>query len=190
MKICIVGNSKDLLNQEFGEKIDSHDIIIRVNNFSIKGFERHVGTKTHIVSCAFGTKMYERQTQDTKDLLKTCNVWLVQQGNERLLRMKNIGIDSDRISIINKETYDALSRDAYAKWWRKLPSTGLTTIVMSLDIFKDEKISIVGFDKKIRKCHYYNDEVDEGLPADGHDWKSEIEYIDSLEKSGKIKRLD
>ena len=190
MNICVVGNSKDLLDKELGKEIDSHEIVIRVNNFIIKGFEKSVGSKTTIVSCAFGSNFYPRLTQDTRDALSKSYIWLIQLGNERVLRIKECGIPLERVAVINSETYSFLSSTVYKDWWRKLPSSGIATIAMAIDLFPKSKISIVGFDKKIRKCHYYNDEVDEGLPTDGHDWKSEIAYIENLERSGKIKRLD
>ena len=46
-KSCvIVGNSSKLLSEELGEEIDSHDFIIRFNHATVKGFEKHVGSKT------------------------------------------------------------------------------------------------------------------------------------------------
>jgi hypothetical protein len=44
--IAVVGNARTIRKQ--GEEIDSHDVIIRFNNFEINGFEELVGTKTHI----------------------------------------------------------------------------------------------------------------------------------------------
>ena len=52
MKIAIVGNSPILLEKELGEEIDSHDEIIRFNDFQIEGFEEKVGTKTTMYAFA------------------------------------------------------------------------------------------------------------------------------------------
>jgi len=43
--IAVIGNSGKLLDQEYGELIDSHDIVIRCNLAIIDGYEKHVGTK-------------------------------------------------------------------------------------------------------------------------------------------------
>ncbi len=44
--VVIVGNSKELLQQEMGHVIDSHDIVIRLNNYKLDGYEKYTGTKT------------------------------------------------------------------------------------------------------------------------------------------------
>ncbi|XP_058107570.1 beta-1,6-galactosyltransferase GALT29A-like [Magnolia sinica] len=45
---AVIGNSGILLNNENGELIDSHEIVIRLNNARIEGYQRHVGSKTNI----------------------------------------------------------------------------------------------------------------------------------------------
>ena len=46
LRVLVLGNAPSLLNREMGKVIDGFDVVIRVNNFRIKGFEKHVGTKT------------------------------------------------------------------------------------------------------------------------------------------------
>ena len=43
---AVVGNSGILLKSEYGELIDGHEAVIRLNNARISGFERNVGSKT------------------------------------------------------------------------------------------------------------------------------------------------
>lgn len=43
-----VGNSGILLSNEHGELIDSHEVVIRLNNAKIEGFKHNVGSKTSI----------------------------------------------------------------------------------------------------------------------------------------------
>lgn len=45
---AVVGNSGILLNSAYGELIDSHEAVIRLNNAKISGFEHKVGSKTTI----------------------------------------------------------------------------------------------------------------------------------------------
>ena len=47
-KVIVVSNSPVVLEKKLGEKIDKFDIIIRINDFEINGYEKNVGTKTHI----------------------------------------------------------------------------------------------------------------------------------------------
>lgn len=47
-KVAIVASSGTLLDNEFGDEIDKHDIIIRFNASRVKGYEKHVGSRTDI----------------------------------------------------------------------------------------------------------------------------------------------
>jgi hypothetical protein len=49
MKIIIVGNSDNNLNYNFGKEIDNFDVVVRFNNFQLKGFESYVGTKINFL---------------------------------------------------------------------------------------------------------------------------------------------
>ncbi|KAF2300799.1 hypothetical protein GH714_015902 [Hevea brasiliensis] len=45
---AVVGNSGILLQKHYGELIDGHEVVIRLNNARTNGFEQHVGSKTNI----------------------------------------------------------------------------------------------------------------------------------------------
>ncbi|XP_057956510.1 beta-1,6-galactosyltransferase GALT29A isoform X2 [Malania oleifera] len=45
---AVVGNSGILLKNEHGDLIDSHEVVIRLNNARIQGFKSNVGSKTSI----------------------------------------------------------------------------------------------------------------------------------------------
>ncbi|XP_031500971.1 beta-1,6-galactosyltransferase GALT29A-like [Nymphaea colorata] len=45
---AVVGNSGILLKKEYGELIDSHEMVVRLNNARTEGFQRNVGSKTTI----------------------------------------------------------------------------------------------------------------------------------------------
>ena len=51
-KVCIVGSADSLTGKGLGEKIDNHDIIIRINQPHISGFEKDVGSR--ITHCFIG----------------------------------------------------------------------------------------------------------------------------------------
>ena len=51
--ICVVGNAGSILQQQKGSEIDSYTDVIRFNNFQLRGFEKHVGTKTTIWATSF-----------------------------------------------------------------------------------------------------------------------------------------
>ncbi|KAJ9177940.1 hypothetical protein P3X46_009866 [Hevea brasiliensis] len=45
---AVVGNSGILLQKDYGELIDGHEIVIRLNNARTERFQQHVGSKTNI----------------------------------------------------------------------------------------------------------------------------------------------
>lgn len=49
--IAIVGNGPSEMGKRKGAEIDNHDIVIRFNNYELKGFEQDYGSKTDIWCC-------------------------------------------------------------------------------------------------------------------------------------------
>lgn len=45
--VCIVGSADSLSGKKLGEIIDSHDIVVRINDPQIEGYEEDVGSKTN-----------------------------------------------------------------------------------------------------------------------------------------------
>ena len=45
---AVVGNSGILLNTDYGRLIDSHEVVFRLNNARVQGFQHKVGSKTNI----------------------------------------------------------------------------------------------------------------------------------------------
>ena len=52
-KVVLIGNSGEALNFEAGNLIDSCDVVIRMNDFAVYGYENFIGFKTDVVVCAF-----------------------------------------------------------------------------------------------------------------------------------------
>lgn len=48
MRVCVVGNGPSLLGSGLGSAIDSHDVVVRINDFVIEGHEEDVGTRTDV----------------------------------------------------------------------------------------------------------------------------------------------
>jgi hypothetical protein len=51
--IAIVGNAGYLLTQSHGERIDGCDIVIRMNNFRLAGYQHHIGSRADVVVTNF-----------------------------------------------------------------------------------------------------------------------------------------
>lgn len=59
-RIAIIGNAPNEINKNKGKEIDSHDLVIRLNNFQIKGFEQDYGSKVDVWSRNLGTLFYTK----------------------------------------------------------------------------------------------------------------------------------
>ena len=159
MKVCIVGNSDNLLTSNLGKVIDSFDEVIRINDFVIAGFEEHIGSKTTVISGGFSsTSNMVKGNYPTSPLLHECNVWVVHPDSSRINRVLFAGVDASNLTVIDRETYSFLQNDVYKDFWRNIPSVGIGTILMALIEFKNAEIFIAGFDNntgKEGKGHYY-----------------------------------
>ena len=47
-RVAVVGNAPSEIGRKKGAEIDAHDLVIRFNNFRLKGFEDDYGSKTDI----------------------------------------------------------------------------------------------------------------------------------------------
>jgi len=198
MKVCIIGNSPNLLENDLGEKIDSFDQVIRINDFLIKGFEKQIGSKTTVVAAGFSSaSIMLSGNYETSYCMDTCDIWVLHPDAGRIARAKEYGggIPDNRLFVIDNRSYSFLVREIYKDFWRPVPSCGIATIQMALEIFKGSEIFILGFDSNTGvegKGHYYEEDfLDKDMPGDpvGHDWNAENLYIQKLVSESKIKRL-
>ena len=203
-KIVLVGNSGEALNYKAGATIDSLDVVIRMNDFAVYGYEDCVGSKTDIVVCAFSgdnkiCNIKSYPSYPTRDLAKNSTVWSARffnnQYDSRGSQRKKLCEDLLSHSNVKQPTLDQWNRalkNAYSDFWRKQPSTGLMAIEMALEEYSTDEIYLYGFDFNVEKTHYFDKNyLDKDYPGDrcGHNWKGESLYIQRLIDQGKLKLL-
>ena len=44
-KVIVIGNSPSILEKDYGSKIDSYDVVIRINHCPTAGYEKKIGKK-------------------------------------------------------------------------------------------------------------------------------------------------
>jgi Glycosyltransferase family 29 (sialyltransferase) len=69
MRVIVIGNSRDLLDADDGERIDGFDRIIRLNSFRLNGHERQVGSRIDIVSICLSPPSVESALRHSADLI-------------------------------------------------------------------------------------------------------------------------
>ena len=151
MKIVLVGSSSSILDAERGEAIDSHDIVIRFNEFMIKDYEKYCGTKTDIICVARNPtlmRMY-RHAIYRNHIKDVDTVWYTRLKNKVLRHGKEHHVRA--VSNITNFRYMPprlfnrvqTKRNRRTRRWL---STGLMGIYIALKVFADEEINIIGFD--------------------------------------------
>jgi hypothetical protein len=195
-KVIIIGNSPSILLQEYGELIDSYDVVIRVNRCVTKGFEKYIGKKidiwatTHtynypLTSVDFVPENYS----EIKYLWKrTPNVEL--KLPEDFPKVKKFIMYKNKY--FNKH-YEYLLEEFDIK--KHEPDTGLLTILTSLKFYKD--VTIHGFtfyteqEEHSVTGYYRESEVDEdGKHPEDKLWKRQIDTgFGSIDEGKKKQEL-
>ncbi|KAM4700427.1 type 2 lactosamine alpha-2,3-sialyltransferase isoform 2-T2 [Discoglossus pictus] len=181
-KCVVVGNGGVLRNSTLGKKIDSYDIIIRMNDGPVIGYEDDVGHKTTFRLCypesIFSDKLhYDPNTTTVLLMFKPHDVrWLSQV----LLKTRvstygfwkkpavNLIYQAHQIRVLNPYILRQVSQDIlnfplyFPKTERpKHPTTGIIAIALAFHICNE--VHVAGFKYNMKSpnssLHYYGNET-------------------------------
>lgn len=169
--ISILGNAKTVLNWENGEKINNHDIIIRVNDFTVEEkYDKYIGNRTDIIF--INNHMAKHMSaQDIFGLMKKNNSKILLtkfHGKKLYKRLLNFTIDQD-VSVGS-----IMDRELDKTFQHKYLSTGSICVACLLLIAQPGNVFTSGFDFYLNENQYYND--DRFVIDMNHDKYREIEY--------------
>jgi hypothetical protein len=185
VNVIAIGNGDSVLGNNFGSKIDSFDIILRINNFQISGYEEKVGTKTTHWARSDSKQIVLRNHCEFEKVLFCLPLrnFNVKSRMDYVLSM----ITSNTEIVDKKLVMKAQSLLPKHCW----PSTGLISLMWLIDKYK--KVTVYGFDcfKKIGGFarHYY-DNREKMKKVIGHTTESEKTFIDFYRKRGNIISLE
>lgn len=185
MSVAIVGSAPSCLDNKEGY-IDSHDIVVRVNNYKIKGFEDKVGFRTDVHYSFYGSSI-----KKTRDQLKTDGVVLCMckcpddkfmESEWHRINKKEIGVD---FRYIYKQRKDFWFCDTYIPTTQKfieyfnildghIPTTGFACILDILS-FECKSVYITGFDFFTSGLHNVDETWKSGRADDPIGHISELE---------------
>jgi len=191
---AVVGNSPIILEKQYGNEIDSHDIVIRFNIAETEGYEKHVGSKKsirfmncHPVLCAIDpnhfiehTEFFPEYNNNYIHQIKNETIWIKSLHNfndtHQLYReMVDKGNEIHHISNEWLRTHtNTLGGD---------PTMGYLGIQYALENF--DKVSCYGFSffQDPTKFHYFESVI----PYQQNHCKDEEEKIvRNLHLEGKI----
>lgn len=171
-EVLLIGNGPSCLNNEFGELIDSHETIVRFNDFITKGYEEYVGSKTDVW---VKTKKSIKHDNDKFKHKYYVHPRVLNSSDNELSRLHEKGYE-----IIPVNFHDNIDKLIKGNSWA---TTGLVMIYYFMEM--GYKVSIHGFDFFENGVHYYND----GSKMVGHKPDLEKEIVTNLIKNKKIKVL-
>ena len=184
--VAIVGSGPGSLSNESGF-IDSHDVVVRVNNYKLIGT---AGKKTDVHYSFYGNSILKTQKELIEDGVYLCMCkcpdakFMESRWHE--MRHKHNGVDFRYIYELRKDfwftdTYIP-TLDEFLEHFkllgRHVPTTGFSAI---LDVLKynPKSIYITGFDFFQSKVHNVNERWRKNNPSDpiGHRPEMEFEWL-------------
>lgn len=190
LRVCIVGNGPSVLTLTNGSVIDSHDVVIRLNDFKTEGFETHTGQKiTHWVT-GLGRQQDMRDFSANPNL--TILVWSHVFTNERavLKRVRNMVKFSSDVHVYFTNTHSIMNNLATQYNLGCEPTTGFSTLMLAAHYYT-QPISIIGFDctmvnNNANMEHYFGKVTTNSVV---HNVQREREVINDMRKQGRFKVL-
>ena len=190
--ILIIANGESILNNDYGEFIDKHPLVARINNYQIKGFEKQIGSKTDIWFNGANSKL-KLQSAKYSDIIVLMPSQVILKKEADLN-----GHVSKRLKL-NKEEYTTVSLSNIQTFENQVGynrlTTGLYSILWALKNYNE--VIIHGFDFfQESKAHYYDNSLSKLLIKNNiikkgqkHNNILEKQFVNNLINENKIKIL-
>jgi len=163
--ICLVANSSALLDYEYGEFIDSHDIVIRFNNYKIN--KKYTGEKISIHVIFRDLKINSDEKIDYKIIISAP----IAEWKKRIIEELQI---NRKYSIIN---FNYPTSQELKKFNCKnvlVPTSGLCTFILMMKMGLSNQLTLIGFNGyeggKIEKVYRNTDKI---FLSSAHSYKDE-----------------
>ncbi|KAK2846987.1 hypothetical protein Q5P01_009986 [Channa striata] len=207
---AVIGNGFAIKNSSLGRTIDKYDVVIRLNDAPVKGYENDVGSKTTMrffypESASYDPTLHNQPStlmvlvpfkpQDLRWLKEILynekrvrrgfwkpppQIWLGDVSNIRVLDPHFLQQTAQRM----------LQIPLYPKSKQPVhPTTGMLAVFVALNYC--DVVHIAGFGYPTTKnqrqpIHYYGDDTMKSMKNSYHDLKHEAETLKKLEESGII----
>ena len=202
---AVVGNSGIVLSNTYGEAIDAHEAVVRLNNARARGFEKHVGHKTTISfmtsnilhNCARRLRCYCQAYDDDEDVAIVTYISQVPHLMDvvvcKPVRVAPVLVTDPRFDALTARIakyysvreFVARTNKRVSDWpWRSPDpavetfhySSGMQAVMMALGIC--EAVDLYGFGKAEGVRHHYHSP--QGQELDIHDYPTEYLFYDEL----------
>jgi len=193
--VAIVGSGPGCLDND-GAHMDSHDLIVRVNNYKQRGYEKQVGSRTDVFYSFFGGSIKKEAEELKQDGVKLCmskcpdakfmeSEWHKKRGMEAGVDFRKIY--HRRAAWWFCDTY-APTLERFLEQFHLLgghvPTTGFACILQVLG-FDVKSVYITGFDFFRSRLHNV---TDHWAPKNSDDPirhlpETELDYVRKLKDS-------
>jgi hypothetical protein len=153
-RTIIIAKGSSVLTREIGSEIDKFDVVIRVNHLPDDSNKKNIGSKTSIFCSRSNDKILKFKSE-----LKNIKYWhthptyIIEKKTEEILSdIEETEYLSDLdLKLIHKHfklnfTTDYTTSENDKVFGFSFPDTGISSIIMTLNRFKDDQIFIHGFD--------------------------------------------
>lgn len=203
---AVVGNSGILLKSEHGELIDSHDLVIRLNNARTNGYQRNVGSKTglsfvnsnilHLCARREGCFCHP-YGEDVPMIMYICQaVHFLDYTICNSSHKAPLLITDARFDVLCSRIVKYYSLKRFVEETGKQPeewskahdekmfhySSGMQAVMLALGIC--DQVSVFGFGKSAEAKHHYH--TNQKAELDLHDYEAEYAFYHDLVKQPQV----
>jgi hypothetical protein len=185
-RICaVVGPSRNLLESRYGDLIDAHDVVIRVNRAPTDDFESDVGVKTthHVM---WPRRLEQGQFDREAFLLMTPVATNTRDVFDRIVELVAGSWlwDLERVRIIHPQFVKYLHEN-WTGERQHYPSTGFLALMMALHVCDEVDVFGFGADASGRWDRYYEDDAVDASGFHPADYEAQLRR--EMEEKGILK---
>lgn len=187
-KVALVGNSGLMTTNEWGESIDTYDIVIRFNHAPTEGYEKYVGSKTtlRIVNghCFGGTTDITRNPSASSNFLPSlppqdilCKTFNMEEFYKGIMN----NVNKHNVFFPSPEFMQDVSKYTPGQE----PTAGLVGLFLLLPFF--QQIDMYGFTFWENNYDYhYFEKVPLSADKLGHSFSREQEIVEQLQEQNRV----
>ncbi len=188
-RVLIVGNGPSVLARPIGTQVDEFDVVVRINNYVIEGFENYVGTNTDVWALAGTPRTWDYATRAKLVLLS-----FPLPLDDHYSRLRTLAeAVAPRLEQIDGRTFAEvmafLGTDLTKQGTAiRHPSTGALVCWWFLNSYAH--VWLHGFDHfQMTEHHYYEDRRVSEAGLQWHNPAAELDFFLRLEQGGRVSRL-
>ncbi|XP_077363855.1 CMP-N-acetylneuraminate-beta-galactosamide-alpha-2,3-sialyltransferase 1-like [Festucalex cinctus] len=190
---AVVGNSANLKDSHYGQLIDSHDVVIRMNMGPIKGYKEDVGAKTtHRLMYPESATDLDNMTHLVLTPFKIMDmVWLQKalttgfQGKTYEPVRSTIQANKNLVRVLNPG-FIAYVHQTWLRKQRGYPSAGILAVILALHMCEEVHVFGYGADNNGNWSHYWEKLKNPKLGTGLHYGNEEYDLIQMLAQHKKI----